>query len=373
MNSGSHEKRAPAGPLHGVLALFLLPALAAALLWVAYCSSVRGSESSVQRLSPPSYSVQRFLTEQKAEALDELIAVKKIYRLEENATVAPAPDPEGYGTAANYEEFLPVLERAAGLLEGEELMLNGETPLLPSFGIRYYYDDSILVCIWQERIEYATCTFAEVRLGHASQLIRKLGGDSYGSPIQKYPSQLAREANAVLALNGDFYRFQNTGIHVYQGTVYTWDGSKVDTCFVDSEGDFHFVKAGELTEKEAVEQYVADNDILFSLSFGPVMVEDGENVVPPYYWMGQSRDYYARSCIAQEGPLHYLMMTVYMATTVRDAADWMIARGCTRVYAVDGGQSATIVLDGVQVNPSQFNAERTLSDIIAFGSAIARN
>ena len=40
------------------------------------------------------------------------------------------------------------------------------------------------------------------------------------------------------------------------------------------------------------------------------------------------------------------------------------------VYAMDGGQSAAIVLDNEQLNPSQFNSQRPLSDLGYFASAL---
>ena len=94
------------------------------------------------------------------------------------------------------------------------------------------------------------------------------------------------------------------------------------------------------------------------------------NVTPQYYWMGQSSEVYSRAALAQMDELHYLMMTVYIGCTVSEAADIMIDHGCTHVYAMDGGQSATIVLDNEQLNPSQFNSQRPLSDIVYFASAL---
>ncbi|MBE6969776.1 MAG: hypothetical protein E7442_06655 [Ruminococcaceae bacterium] len=352
---------------------FLLPALGLAavlLILIAGRICLPSGEGGRDKLSSPGSLLSQHMTNAKHEALSDLTYIKKVYRIPESSTVAPAPDPAGYGEAATFEEFRPVLEAAEELLAGQELVLNAETELAPGSSIHYYRDDSILAVVWLETHGIYTCTFSEVKIADASQLRRKIAGDSYGSPIRLYPTELAKECNAVAALDGDYYVFQNTGIHVYQREVYMDDGSKVDTCFFDTKGNMLFVKAGELGSREEIEAYCRENDVLFSTSFGPVMVENGVNVTPQYYWMGQSSEVYARAALAQMDDLHYLMMTVYLGCTVEEAADIMIGKGCTHVYAMDGGQSATIVLNNQQLNPSQFNSQRPLSDIIYFASSL---
>ena len=48
----------------------------------------------------------------------------------------------------------------------------------------------------------------------------------------------------------------------------------------------------------------------------------------------------------------------------------MIARGCRKAYALDGGQTATTAFGGVLINPVQFGQEKEISDLIYFASAL---
>jgi len=116
---------------------------------------------------------------------------------------------------------------------------------------------------------------------------------------------------------------------------------------------------------------------MFSLSFGPVLVDNGVDVTPFDYPIGEIRDSYARCAVGQLGKLHYLNMTInclspdyYVYVTLRQAADSMIEHGCLNAYTLDGGQTGSIVLGGELINPVQFGYERAQSDCFYFATAI---
>ena len=48
----------------------------------------------------------------------------------------------------------------------------------------------------------------------------------------------------------------------------------------------------------------------------------------------------------------------------------MLERGCEKAYALDGGQTASIIINHELINPVQFGYERFTSDIIYFATAI---
>ncbi|GEM_PF-785750 len=321
--------------------------------------------------------LEKLLSLARSRELDEFKDFVVHYSVDDSAVAGPRPSAEGYGQCADYGEFQSVLEANRSLLGGETLMLSAETELQKGSVIRYYADETVFAVVWRESCsnqahQAVTATFAEIRIADGSQFRRKLGDNSYGSSIQKYPTEFAAETNAVLAVNGDFYRFQNTGVHVYNGTVYAWDNAKTDSCLINSEGELLFLPAGTLGDKSAVEQYVRDNDIRFGISFGPIMIEDGKNVTPAYYWMGQANDNYPRCALVQQGKLHYVIMTVHSGATVNETAQWLVEKGAKRAYALDGGQSAVIILGGELCNPMDqyMGSERTMSDILYFCTAL---
>ena len=175
----------------------------------------------------------------------------------------------------NPEDILALIDEYPRLVDGKEPFFNAGSDFVKK-EIQYYADDTILVITWKERCQGHFCTFSEVYVADPSQFRRKFSADTFGSSIQKFASELSRESNAVVAMNGDFYRFRGEGLTVYQRTLYRFNPYKLEVCHVDAAGNLNFTYAGELKNAEETEQYVKNNDILFSLCFGPVLVDNYE-------------------------------------------------------------------------------------------------
>lgn len=222
--------------------------------------------------------------------LSDADIIKKIYTIPEDATVAPAPDTACYGKISydEPEKLYDIIEQARKyrlLDEDERIVFTTDADLYARGDIEYYLDETILVMCWKERINSRVVNVVEVKIADGSQLRRKLTGDTYGSGIQSYCSSLSNQANAVIGFNADFYAFRNLGITCYNRTVYRFGESPygarkayncVDTLFIDSNGDFLYFERGTESTKEEVQKFVDDNDILFSVAFGPILIKDGE-------------------------------------------------------------------------------------------------
>ena len=183
--------------------------------------------------------------------------------------------------------------------------------------------------------------------------------------------------NAVAASAGDYYGHRLVGFCVDQGIIYRDDIYTLDTCFVDENGDLLFSHRGEFANMESAQTYLEENRVRFSLSFGPIMIEDGQCVVPGYYPVGERHGMYPRAAICQMGALHYVMVVSnyekpeYTAMhSVGQFARNLLEMGITNAYALDGGQTATIVMDDQVVNSVSYGAQRKISDIIYFATAI---
>ena len=48
----------------------------------------------------------------------------------------------------------------------------------------------------------------------------------------------------------------------------------------------------------------------------------------------------------------------------------MIDHGCNMAYAMDGGQTAEVILGWQLMNTPEFNIERQVSDVLCFASAL---
>lgn len=313
-----------------------------------------------------------------AEAALEYVPV--ISKIEEDATAAPAPDQLKFGATEDPAVVSALLEtkEAKRLIGSEQLVWNPDIEFISGKPIRYYLDDSILMIQWSETEARAVGTFSEVFIADGSQFRRKIAGDSFGDMNFEYTTQFAKDTNAVLALGGDFYNHgRNCGIVVINRDIYRFDPSTCDVCYITTDGDMLFSYRNTFTEVEQAAKFIEDNDVLFSLSFGPVLIDDGKDVTPDEYTWGEINDTYARSALGMLGRHHYLSMNIncelphrYFLATLRQAADAMIKRGCIKAYALDGGQTATTVVNGELCNPVQFGHEKAISDIIYFASAV---
>lgn len=315
------------------------------------------------------------------EACGKLEYIRFRYRLRDWTSPGPVPNESCYGETEDAAVISRLLETESAkfLMQGQTMDWSADKELLPGSSIYYYFDDTILSIVWQESEHGAVGTFAETFIAEASQLRRKLADDSFGVQSYYYPTELARHANAVLAVSGDFYDLPGRvyGIYAYDGQLRRsclTDGESC--CFTDS-GDMLFTYAGQFADEAEAQSFLDENKVMFSLSFGPVLIDKGRDVTPDFYPLGEILDTYARCAVGQLGKLHYLTMTIncqqpdnYYLVTLRQAADSMIEHGCINAYTLDGGQTGSIMIGGRLINPVQFGVERRMSDIFYFATAI---
>lgn len=319
-----------------------------------------------------------FMTNQISSALEGVLNIEKVYWLSDNDEVAPKPNPDNFGIVDSPSELMWLLEEAAELIDGRELTFNENVPLWEHGKVHYYYDETILVIYWQQLMDGIVHNIAEVIIADASQFRRGLAGGEFGSDKQFVPSQIAQSVNAVVATSGDFYKFRQNGIIVHKGQLRRFEGKFLDTCFIDDQGDLLFVKRGEVTTEAEAEKYIADHNVRFSLAFGPVIVEDGKNVTPATYTIGEITGNYTRASVCQKGKLHYMFVSTssYMdhgltqRQKLRLFADHLIELGADKAYALDGGQTTVIAINGQLVTSPDYEAERQISDIIYFATAL---
>lgn len=301
--------------------------------------------------------------------------VEKKYWINANATAAPKPNKNSYGETYDPAEVLEKARNAESLLDGQSLYFSPEVTLMKDSTVRYYLDETILVITWQEPIDNTVYTFSEVKIADPSQFRRYLSGGAYGSGKLAIPTEMANSVNAVVASSGDYYQFRNAGVIVYNGEICRVSGG-ADTCFVDLNGDLHFTRTSENMTKEEAQAYVEENQIQFSLAFGPILVENGQKNNFGGYGLGEVSGNFARAAICQMDTLHYLLVNANAGDgqngypTMYQFAERIYQTGCHIAYALDGGQTATMVMDGELINQMTRNYQRKISDIIYFGTAL---
>lgn len=315
-----------------------------------------------------------FINNTLSDTLDGMLSIPKTYWLSDDDLVAPKPNPNGYGATDDPATLQWLLDKAAPLLDGQDTLFTTETVIMPGTQVHYYYDETILVITWKQLMDGTVYTISEVKIADASQFRRFVADGEYGSYSKYYPSEMAGSVNAVMATNADFYIYWGTGIVVYNGKLMRAAGNSMDSCFIDRNGDLLMTHTGQLTGKDAIQKFIDDNGVRFSLAFGPILIEDGEIVDIKFpYPVGEGNMHDTRMALCQRDKLHYMLVTSTQEPGYgRNHNWWEFAAnikelGCEKAYNLDGGQSATVVLDGQVLNHVK---QRQTSDIIYFATAI---
>lgn len=308
--------------------------------------------------------------------LPEPTVPRQHYTIADDAQVAPEPDQSKFGKTGDAAQLKKLLEDAAWLLGDDPMYFSPEGARYDNEPVQYYLDDSIFAVTWREVHDGSVYTFSEVKLADPSQFRRHLAGGEYGSEMQYLTTEMAASVNAVVASAGDFYRFRDFGAVVYEGVARRVEGTYAETCYIDRQGDMHFTYGGDVTTVEQVQAFVDEHDINFSLAFGPVLVDDYQLVEHTWYGVGEITEGYARAALCQMAPLHYIVAAANTTgayqdiPTVANFAKHIAATGCRMAYCLDGGQTATIVMNDALINRPVYGQQRKISDIIYFATAV---
>lgn len=280
----------------------------------------------------------------------------------------------------------------------EEIVEEGEFPSRPEWALPLdftvppapkeelftedsYEDDSISVKLEEDRLEDGTVVYiARVRIADASQLRTAVGNpEKLGSTKARTVSYLARENNAVIALNGDNYidKPEKTTFE-YRMTqkIRSKANRTKDILVIDNKGDFHlFVKSEGIKEFPA-ELKKNGLSLVNAFTFGPALVKDGQlmDLDENYGYNPGGRE--PRAAIGQTGPLSYVMVIVQAQDrqgntgfSQHKLAEYMYGLGCVQAFNLDGGNSAEMVLGSRIIKGMPNGDERTLSDIIYFATS----
>lgn len=318
-----------------------------------------------------------FVFDSISEAGHAAKSVRKRFWVSDDAKVGPVPNPELYGTTDDPSSLQWLLDEAQTLLDGQKTLFTTETPLIAGTEAMYYLDDSIFAVTWKQSFHRTVYTISEIKVSDPSQFRRHLEDSVFDGPKLSTPTKMARSVNAVVGTSADHYRGRKAGIIVYDGEVKRVNRlHKIDVCYIDENGDLQFTYRDEIKDFEGAQKFVDENNINFSISFGPILIDDGVRCEPPSYNLGEVNDNYARAALCQMGPLHYLVITANAEPgnahhpDIHEFAATLDTFGCQKAYALDGGNTGTIVMNGKQINKTTFGYQRVQGDIIYFCTAI---
>ena len=124
-----------------------------------------------------------------------------------------------------------------------------------------------------------------------------------------------------------------------------------------------------------MQQFIDDNNVRFSITFGPILVDEGNLVpIPNFYPVGEAGSHSARAALCQLDSLHYLIVLTCAeppytsGQPLKRFAQRLQEMGIEKAYNLDGGRSATLIMNDKLIN---YVYERTISDILYFATAIS--
>lgn len=233
-----------------------------------------------------------------------------------------------------------------------------------------YRDEHIHIVLTEYR-EYDTAIYvADVTLTAPEFLQTALAKGTYGKNVKEKTSQIAEEANAVLAVNGDYYGAREKGFVIRNGTLYRESAANnTEALVIDATGSFAIVTESETTAKSLLDRGASQ-----VLSFGPGLIDGGEITVTEEDEVGKAMASNPRTAIGLLEPLHYVFVVSDGRTkeseglSLYELAQFMQSLGAETAYNLDGGGSATMVFQGEVINNPTTNgrkiSEREVSDIV---------
>ncbi|MCR4837788.1 MAG: phosphodiester glycosidase family protein [Eubacterium sp.] len=256
----------------------------------------------------------------------------------------------------------------------ETTVATDSTEATPANQTYNYQDNYISINLTGSYINNTMVYVADIQLKNLGLLKSGLANDSFGRNVTETTSDMAERLDAILAVNGDFYGFRDTGYVIRNGVLYRSEKKSDDAqdLVLWSDGTMEVIREGNITAEELLER-----GALQVYSFGPGLVEDGEITVNASSEVGQAMLSNPRTAIGMIEPMHYEMVVSDGRTTESEGlsllqlAQIMQDLGCTTAYNLDGGGSTTMYFNGEVINnPTsgrKSSSERSVSDIVYIG------
>lgn len=177
--------------------------------------------------------------------------------------------------------------------------------------------------------------------------------------------QMDIDSGAIIAINGDFYSFQSSGLLVRNGVVYKDDYVYCDICVMFGDGSMEMYGAGQYDKDE-----ILSRSPMQIWNFGPSLLDENGKAKTSFETSSTVSDAHPRSAMGYYEPGHYCFVLVdgrqqdYSAgMTLQELAALFEQLGCLSAYNMDGGASAIMTFnDDIYNSPS--NGGREIGDSI---------
>jgi exopolysaccharide biosynthesis protein len=214
---------------------------------------------------------------------------------------------------------------------------------------------------------------ADVTVGDATQLRSGFAENKFGTNIIANTSTIAKEYDAIFAINGDYYGFRESGIVIRNGVLFRDRGTRSGLAIYNNGT----MKVYD--EKATTGEQLLAEGVWSTLSFGPPLVDNGAIVegieqveVDTNFGNHSVQGSHPRTGLGVVAPNHFVFVAVdgrsrgySKGVTMNEFAEIFLDLGATTAYNLDGGGSTTMYFNGAVVNdPLGRGKERGTSDIL---------
>ena len=235
-----------------------------------------------------------------------------------------------------------------------------------------YQDENISITLKSYRENDTTIYVADVNVSSPEYLNTAFAQGSYGRNVTQKTSEIAENAGAILAVNGDYYGAQEKGYVIRNGKLYRDTAiNGQEDLVIYSDGSFGIINEGEVSAQKLI-----DAGAVQTLSFGPALVMNGSVSVTENEEVGKAAASNPRTAIGMISKTHYVFVVSDGRTdesaglSLHELAEFMDSLGVKTAYNLDGGGSSTMYFNGSVVNNptgGMGSKERSVSDIVYIG------
>ena len=167
-----------------------------------------------------------------------------------------------------------------------------------------YSDGNISITIQEIRAYDSTVYVADVVLSSPEYLQTAFAKSVYGRNVTAKTSSIAANANAILAVNGDYYGARESGYVIRNGVLYRSKANRnSEDLVIYQDGSFAIINESQISAQDLL------NDGAWNvLSFGPALLIDGEIAVDAGDEVGRAKASNPRTAIGIVDDLHYLFV-----------------------------------------------------------------
>ena len=237
----------------------------------------------------------------------------------------------------------------------------------------YYADDNLEITITKEVYEGSNIYVCDLRINDLSLFKTAFAKNTYGKNIVQTVTEQAKEHEAIIAINGDYYGARESGYVIRKGIIYREiKNNYQNDLVINKDGTWKFI-----AEKEVSAQALITQGAWEVFSFGPVLIDDSKIVYDSADNTGQGVTENPRTVIAFYDLHHYAFVlcdgrsSTNPGLTLEQMAAYLENLKVTKAYNLDGGGSTTLVFNNQVINLPTTDAdiieERKVSDIIYLG------